>query len=78
MPYQDLYEQVESWDEFSQLTEQEQKEFIFDSNIPQRIKKRMQGYEVEKDDTYTLELSELAHELMKEFLSKKREEKKNG
>ncbi len=76
--YQDLYEQVESWDEFSQLTEQEQKEFIFNSNIPQRMQKRMQAYEVETDDAYTQELSELAHELMKEFLVKKREEKKNG
>ncbi len=72
--YQDIYEQVIDWEDFAKLTPTEQKAFLSDPSIPERIEKRLQGYKIKEteDDIYTLEISEVAATLLSEYLARKK------
>ncbi len=74
--YQDIYDQVIDWEDFAKLTPTEQKAFLSDPSIPERIEKRLQGYKTKEteDDIYTLEISEVAATLLSEYLNAKKEE----
>lgn len=69
--YIDFRDEVESWEELNELTPEEYEEFINDSSIPERVQKKFDGYQVE-DDVYSNELSEVAHELLNEYLIRKK------
>ncbi len=72
--YQDIYDQVIDWEDFAKLTPDEQKAFLSDPSIPERIEKRLQGYKIKEteDDIYTLEISEVAATLLSEYLARKK------
>ncbi len=72
--YQDIYDQVVDWEDFAKLTSAEQKAFLSDPSIPERIEKRLQGYKIKEteDDIYTLEISEVAATLLSEYLARKK------
>ncbi len=72
--YQDIYDQVIDWEDFAKLTPTEQKAFLRDSSIPERIEKRLQGYKIKEteDDIYNLEISEVAATLLSEYLARKK------
>ena len=69
--YKDFAEQVESWEEVKQLTQREYEAFINDPSIPKRIMQKLSGYKMQEDDAYTNEVSEVAHELLDEYLARK-------
>ena len=69
--YKDFANQVEDWEELARFTPMEREAFMHDSSIPGRILKKLSGYKVEEDDAYTNEVSEVAHELLSEYLARK-------
>ena len=69
--YKDFAQQVEDWEALKGFTPMEREAFIHDSSIPSRILKKLSGYKVEEDDAYTHEVSEVAHELLSEYLARK-------
>ena len=69
--YKDFAQQVEDWEELKGFTPMEREAFVNDSSIPGRILKKLSGYKIEEDDAYTNEVSEVAHELLSEYLARK-------
>ncbi len=72
--YQDIYDQVIDWEDFAKLTPTEQRAFLRDPSIPERIEKRLRGYKIKEteDDIYTLEISEVVATLLSEYLARKK------
>ena len=69
----DFRNQVEDWDELLELSEEEYERFINDSTIPYRVTRDLEHAREEDLDRYHETISEVAHELLAEYIKRKKE-----
>ena len=69
----DFRNQVEDWDELLELSEEEYERFINDSTIPYRVTRDLEHAREEDLDRYHEAISEVAHELLAEYIKRKKE-----
>lgn len=69
----DFRNQVEDWDELLELSEEEYERFINDSNIPYMVTRELEYSREEDSDRYHETISEVAHELLAEYIKRKKE-----
>lgn len=69
----DFRNQVEDWDELLELSEEEYERFINDSTIPNRVTRDLEHAREEDLDRYHEAISEVAHELLAEYIKRKKE-----
>ena len=69
----DFRNQVEDWDELLELSEEEYERFINDSTIPYRVTRDLEHAREEDLDRYHETISEVAHELLAEYMKRKKE-----
>ena len=69
----DFRNQVEDWDELLELSEVEYERFINDSTIPYRVTRDLEHAREEDLDRYHETISEVAHELLAEYIKRKKE-----
>lgn len=69
----DFRNQVEDWDELLELSEEEYERFINDSTIPNRVTRDLEHAREEDLDRYHETISEVAHELLAEYIKRKKE-----
>ena len=69
----DFRNRVEDWDELLELSEEEYERFINDSTIPYRVTRDLEHAREEDLDRYHETISEVAHELLAEYIKRKKE-----
>lgn len=71
--FMDFRDQVEDWEECLELSEEEYEKFINDPRIPCMVLRDLEYAREEDADRYNEEISEVAHELLAEYIRRKKE-----